>query len=54
MKLREYLGQIVHHLPLLGGQMGEPMQHKVGDTLEQSNRIFFGDIFIRDLNIDFD
>ena len=31
--VEEHLGQVVHHLPLLRGEMVELVQHEVGHTL---------------------
>ena len=31
--VEEHLGQVVHHLPLLGGEVVELVQHEVGHTL---------------------
>ena len=34
--VEEHLGQVVHHLPLLGGKVVEFVQDKVGDALSDT------------------
>ena len=36
--VQEHLGQVVHRLPLLLGQVTELVQHKVGHTLKRIKR----------------